>query len=228
MISRIFRTRSLLPLAVLALTSGVCAYADIVVDGNFEGADLGAGTGTDYFTSGESIDGGSWTVTQGTVGVDTNNFYIFDGSKSIFLNGDITGPDSLTQTLTTVVGQTYTIGFWADADVANTFSVTFGGAPVAGAPTSIAVNGFPSPNYLGNSSLFEFYSGTATATSTSTDLVFTASGFTANSSGVTVEIDNVSAIPTTSSVPEPGTLGLLSAGMLGVLSMARRKIQSRS
>jgi hypothetical protein len=44
-----------------------------------------------------SIDGGSWIVTQGTVGVDTENFYVYDGNnyKSVFLDGDAAGPGLL-------------------------------------------------------------------------------------------------------------------------------------
>jgi hypothetical protein len=148
----------------------------MVQDGGFEAADPGgAAGGTNYFTSGSSIDGGLWNVTQGTVGVDTQNFFVFDGNKSIFLSpggtsGGAGGPNSLTQTLATTPGQVYTISFWANADVDNTFSVTFGGVAVTGAPSTIAVNGFPSSTWLGNSGEFTFYSGTATAVSASTDL----------------------------------------------------------
>jgi hypothetical protein len=84
------------------------------------------------------------------------------------------GPDSLSQTLSTVIGQTYTISFWADADTSNTFSAMLDGAAVTGAPPDIAQNGFPSLTYLGNTGEFTFYSGTVTATSTSGALVLTA------------------------------------------------------
>jgi len=211
-------------LVAFALMSGLSAvaYADIVADGGFEGADPTRTTkGTDYFTSGNSIDGGSWTVTAGEVGVDTLDSFVFAGSKSVFLDGPNGGPSSLTQILTTVVGQMYEVGFWADANAANTFSVTFGGVAMTGAPTSVTQNGFPSLATLGNHSQFVFYSGTAVATSTSTDLVFSASVATA---GNTVEIDGVSA----STVPEPGTIGLLSLALAGILGVTRRTSQSRA
>jgi hypothetical protein len=218
--NRRVRRMPLLPAIFTLLTLSASAYANIVVDGGFEAADPAApADSTIYFTAGSSFDGGSWTVTQGTVGVDTQIFYVFDGNKSIFLDGDSAGPDSLTQTLTTVPGQTYNVSFWADADVTNTFSVTFGGAPVTGAPTSIAVNGFPSPNWLGNSGLFTLYSGTAVATSASTDLVFSATGFPVpNSNGVTVEIDDVSV---SSAAPEPsGIAFLLASGLVGAAAFS--------
>src|SRR5579863_3216818 len=104
------RPMSLLPAVFAVLSLSVSAYANIVADPGFELADPGApANGTTFFTAGSSFDGGIWNVTQGTVGVDTQIFYVFDGNKSIFLNGDRGGPDSLTQTLTTTPGQTYDV-----------------------------------------------------------------------------------------------------------------------
>ncbi len=125
---------------------------NIVVDGGFEAADpTGMPGATDYFMAGQSIDGGNWIVgPDSEVGVDTQNKYVFAGNKSVFLNGSGVGPDSLYQTLTTVVGQIYTISFYANADTPNSFSVTFGGTPVTGEPTSITQNGFPSSTWLGS------------------------------------------------------------------------------
>ena len=112
---------------------------NIVVDGDFEAADPNASPGaTRPFTLGQSIDGGHWIVTLGTVGVDTQNPFVYAGNKSVLLDGDCVGPDSLTQTLPTKVGQIYTVSFWANADTANSFSVTLGDIKVTGAPTSIA------------------------------------------------------------------------------------------
>ena len=206
-------------LAVLALVAHV--YGDILLDGDFEAAAPGAPTGTTSFTSGNSIDGGPWTVSQGTVDVDTQNLFVYAGNKSVFLDGNGSGPDSLRQTLTAVAGQTYSVSFWANADVPNTFSVTLGGAAVSGAPTSIAVNGFPSATYLGNSGLFTFYSGIVTATSTSEDLVLTATGSPTGGSGVTVEIDSVSV----SVIPEPSTFALTAMGAIGGIAYAWRRLR---
>jgi hypothetical protein len=188
---------------------------NIVQDGGFESADPGALPGdSNTFNGGQSIDGGIWTVTQGTVGVDTATSFIFDGNKSLLLDGDNSGPDSISQTLVTTPGQLYAISFWANADVPNSFLVTFGGTPVTGMPTSIAQNGFPGSDPLSNSSQFVLYSGLVMATSTSTDLTFTTTAFPTISSGVTVEIDNVSV----SAVPEPPTILLAAVGSAGCLS----------
>ncbi len=220
-----------LTLAAVALICGTSrsTYGGIVTDGGFESADPGGTAGnTDYFTTGQSIDGGSWLVTQGTVGVDTQNLYVYQGNKSVYLSGsgndNSMATDSLTQTLNTVIGDTYTIGFWANADTPNTFSVTFGGAAVNGAPASIAQNGFPSNNWLGNSSLFTYYSGTATATATRTDLVFSAAYQGNSDTGVTVEIDNVDVTGLTSATPEPATFPLTALGLgLAGMAVARRR-----
>jgi hypothetical protein len=194
-------------------------YGNIVLDGDFEAAAPTAlsDTTTD-FTLGNSIDGGHWTVGQGIVGVDMQNVFVYAGNKSIFLNGSGSGPDSLRQTLTTAAGLTYAVSFWANADVANTLSVTLGGAAMAGAPTSIAVHGFPNSGYLANSGLFTFYSGTSTATSPYAALVFTATGFSTGT-GVTVEIDNVSVTV----IPEPSMFALTAIGAIGGIACAWRR-----
>jgi hypothetical protein len=205
-------------MAGLALAFSPFVQAEnIVQNPGFELADPNALPGDlNLFTSGQSIDGGTWFVTEGTVGVDTETSFIFNGRKSVLLDGDNSGPDSLTQTLATTPGQIYTILFWANADVPNVFSVTFGGTPVTGTPTSIAQNGFPGVDPLSNSSLFVLYLGTATATSASTDLTFTTTASPTIDSGVTVEIDNIMVVA--GAIPEPSALTLASTGaVLGSL-----------
>src|SRR5215475_5587966 len=78
----------LLGLIAFGLSSSAGARAgNIVQDPGFESANPTALPGdSNLFTSGMSIDGGPWNVTQGTVGVDTSTSFIFDGSKSIVLD----------------------------------------------------------------------------------------------------------------------------------------------
>jgi hypothetical protein len=212
---------ALLSLAVFGsvMLTGVRA-GNIVADSGFESADPGALPGDfNVFTSGQSIDGGAWNVTQGMVGVDTSTFFVFDGQKSVLLDGDNSGPDSLTQTLATTAGQKYTISFWANSDVANSLSVSFGGAAVSGMPTSVPQNGFPGSDPLSNSSFFVLLTGTATAVSSSTDLTITGTAFPTLTSGVSIEIDDVSV----ASVPEPSTFLLLAIGAIGVFGYACRR-----
>jgi hypothetical protein len=137
--------------------------------------------------------------------------------KSILLDGDTSGPDSLTQALATTPGQTYAISFWANSDVANSVAVTFGGSPVSGIPTSVVQNGFPGSDPLSNGSLFVLITGTATAVSSTTDLTITGTAFPIINSGVTIEIDDVSV----ASVPEPSSFVLAAIGAIGIDGFAR-------
>ncbi len=100
---------ALLGLSILGLVlAGESRAGNIVQDSGFELADPGVvvppGGTSDYFNSGTSIDGGFWNVTQGSVSVDTDSFYDFAGQKSVGLDG-ASGPNSLTQTLSTIAGQ---------------------------------------------------------------------------------------------------------------------------
>ena len=207
-------------LAAVALLSGlsVSAYANIVLDGGFESS--GTLGGLVNYTVGNSIDGGNWIVSEGKVAVDSQDFYVDDGNNSVFLDGDSAGPDSLSQTLDTVPGDTYTVSFWADADITNSFSVTLGGTAVTGVPDSITANGFPSSVANGNSSLFELYSGTVVASAASEALVFTAA-VPPGGPGATVEIDDVSVVAT--AVPEPSTFAITALGLLGLIAIGWRR-----
>ena len=217
--------RFLAVLGILACECSVVYGGSAVVDGGFENADPTAPPDTtDYFTAGMSIDSGAWIVSQGTVGVDTQDSYVYDGNKSVFLDGSAAtvfspGPDSLTQTLTTVPGDIYTLDFFAAADTPNNFMVTFGGAVVTGAPTSIAPNGIPAG--------FAAYSGTAMATSISSDLVFTSTDLSLG----TVEIDDVSVTDSSlfAASPEPPTwLSVLIGTAIGLIGMARSRREALS
>lgn len=208
--------------AAIAIFFGlsVSAHASTTIaDGGFEAA----GGGNVYFAT-SSIDGGSWTVTNGAVYIDTLDPYVFAGSNSVNLTlANLYVSNSLEQTLTTTVGQTYTVSFWANSDSANTFSLTDNGSALFGSPTSIVDNGFPGA--IANSSLFVDYTGKFTATSTTTNLIFTATGDPAiGSADGSVMIDNVGIAAT----PEPGSMVLILTGMAGLGLLAASKRLGRS
>ncbi|MFZ1085752.1 MAG: PEP-CTERM sorting domain-containing protein [Terracidiphilus sp.] len=207
-----------LTLLAIAFSLSASAHASsILADGGFEAA----GGGNVYYAT-STIDGGSWTVTQGAVYIDNLDPWVYDGANSLNLTGaNLYAPNSIDQILTTVVGQQYAVNFWANADISNTFSLTQNGLSVSGAPTSIAQNGFPDQiDPLGNSALFVDYSGLFTATTTSTDLSFTAIGNPSiGSPNFSVIIDDASVTPT----PEPGSLLLMLTGILALALLAGRK-----
>jgi hypothetical protein len=196
------------------LVLSVSAHAStIVADGGFEAA----GGGNSY-SAGSSIDGGSWTVTLGQVYIDTTDPWVFDGNNSANLTYDnLYAENSLSQTISTIAGDQYTVYFWANADSSNTFSVTENGLAIAGTPSSIVDNGFPNAT---NSSLFVEYSGTFGATSSSTNLTFTSEANPALlSPDGSVMIDDVSVAQT----PEPSSVLLMLSGMIALGLLVARK-----
>jgi hypothetical protein len=204
-------------LTAMAVLSASANASSVLADGGFEAA----GGGNVYY-AGSSIDGGSWTVTQGAVYIDNLDSWVYDGANSLNLTGaNLYAANSVDQILTTIVGQQYYVSFWADADISNSFSLTENGLAISGAPTSIVENGFTDQvDALGNSALFVEYSGTFVATSTSTDLSFTATGNPSiGSDNISVIIDDVSVTPT----PEPNSLLLLLTGILGLGLLMRSK-----
>ena len=210
--------------ALVALFSlGASAHASsVIADGGFEAA----GGGNAYYATG-SIDGGSWNVTDGAVYIDNADPYVFDGNNSANLTAfNLDALNTLSETLSTVAGQQYTINFWADSDTANTFSVTANGTDLFGAPLTIAQNGFPSANTNGNSGDFVDYKGTFIAYSSSTLLAFNADASPAigSSSSGSVVIDDVSAQIT----PEPASIFLMLTGIAAIGLAAAFKRSSLS
>jgi hypothetical protein len=208
--------------AVLLSMSASASTTNLVSDPGFESA----GGGNTYY-SGQSIDGGSWFVGGGasTVYIDFQDPYVYDGNNSANLTAfSPYTTSSLYQNLTTVVGQTYWVNFWANSDSPNIFSLTENANAVSGIPGSIVDNGFPDqvdPN--GNSALFVDYAGAFVATSTTTDLSLTTianptlAEYQAGDGSVV--IDDVSVTAT----PEPSSIVLMLTGLLGLGLLVGRK-----
>ncbi len=201
--------RSLLPAAAFALAGlASSASAQIVKDGGFESADPGQTTTTDFFRTGSGFDT-NWTVA-GEVGIDNQDVYVFDGSKSLYLNSGI-GTDSITQNLATDPTQFYTISFFANDDVpGDVLNVSFGGQALA--PITVTANGYNGPP-PGNDGLFTQYtfSGLTTASAFSA-LSFSSVGSLNSGS---LEIDDI----TVNSSPVPETSTSVSLGLLLMLGM---------
>ena len=106
--------------------------------------------------------------------------------------------DTITQTLTTVSGQTYAISYFVAGTHPNFLEVTFGGATLFNGTSPAAGVGSPSD--------YAEYTFNSTATSTSTVLAFSGQ----RTAGGEILLDDVSV--TASSVAEPSNLLLLGTG----------------
>ena len=191
-------------LAAMLAGAVVQANADnIVVDPGFESGIPGSYTGAM---------GDGWVVTAGTGAICNMSGAgcgsvgdAHTGTQMAFLDWS-NSFNTITQTLTTAVGQTYAISYWVADGEPNLLEVTFGGSTLFNgtAPT----NGATASDYVE-------YTFNSTATSTSTVLTF--SGQRSTGRGGTL-LDDVSV----TAVPEPATWLLTSVALLGLCVLRRR------
>lgn len=156
--------------------------------------------------------GDGWIVTAGTGAICNNSGagcgnagVAHTGTQMAFLDWSDTF-DTITQTLTTAIGQTYTISYFVAGGGANLLEVTFGDSTLfdGTAPTG----GLTSP------SDYVEYTFNSTATSTSTVLAFSGQRTVGNE----ILLDDVSVDP----APEPATWPLTFAALLGLVVLRRR------
>ena len=155
-----------------------------------------------------------WTLTQAPSGTD-----FFVGSGPTFgafslpnsANFGATGAfdDTLSQVLSTIMGQTYTISFELAHDATNTandFSATFGADQI------LSLTNSPEFGYT-------LFTATAVASSNSTTL-----SFAGRENPAWFELDDVD-VEGATAVPEPGSLAIFGAALfgLGMFSWRKRK-----
>jgi hypothetical protein len=153
--------RKILCIAALSCTALWSAHANLVADPGFEAS-------TDN-TSGGNPFSASWTDVDasGFSGVGGDSAFAHSGNNYAFLGHPSPGTGSLSQALTTVIGQSYTLSFWLANDITtglpsgNSFSVFFGGVATSFSLTNQGAFGYAQFTISGlvatsTSSLLEF------------------------------------------------------------------------
>jgi hypothetical protein len=112
-------------LAAMVAGAGHASASNIVLDPGFESGTAGSYVGAM---------GDGWVVTAGTGAICNNSGAgcgnagdAQTGTQMAFLDWSTT-PNTITKTLSTVVGQTYAISYWVADERPNLLEVTFGGS----------------------------------------------------------------------------------------------------
>jgi len=199
-------------LAVVLLAGATHASAaNLVVNGSFEAQTVHSVAGFDTL-SGNGLTG--WTIGLRNVDLVSSSFWTpSDGNNSLDLNGE--GKSSISQVLSTVIGQVYTLSF----DLAGN---PFGLSPSKGLSVNLGPVGlydFDTTGHNAGNMGWTHYTAIFAAVSTSTTLSFASR--TSGNAGPA--LDNISV----SAVPEPETYAMLLAGLGLMGTMARRRRQSK-
>jgi len=209
--------KKIIALAALAAISATASASttNLFTDGSFESIVQAPGTWGAY----TAVPG--WTVTKAngsatSTGLEVRDSLVGtaqDGANFVELDGYEN--DMIKQSFSTVVGQEYEIAFWF-ADRANVAASSLGFLASVVSGSASSATGFGAVGDNGAA----WHLITMDFTANSTTSIFSIKG-TGTSDSFGTSFDNFSAF----AVPEPGTFGLLAAGlaMLGLSSRRRQR-----
>jgi hypothetical protein len=193
--------------AALAVSSAAVAHADSI-SGFF------SATGTDSFTSSSISFAPGTSVVAGAIG-GTFATYLTDGNPITFLSGALPytqganippGGIPIQLFSTTEAGETFAFDI-------NGYTANFGAIPgCSSGSTCLSVTGTG------------FFTGTGTVNYTQSPATFTfTSQYPPNQTIGTLTSFSASASAVPSAVPEPASLALFGTGLVGIVSIARRR-----
>jgi hypothetical protein len=209
---------AVLATGVIGLVAPSGAQANLLQNGSFEaGSWTNTGSGwMDVALSSTAIT--NWSLVSNNVAWsspgNTDGIVAFDGSHSLDLTGmgNINPNGGVTQTISTMIGQSYTLNFFLDAVVAY------------GVPASVLVQaGSASQTFNKMTNGWEGYSLDFVAVDLNTAI--TLSGVRSPNTYY-IGLDNVSVVtatPSSVAVPEPDSLALLGLGMVGLIGVRRQR-----
>lgn len=224
----------------LLLLVGVTANANLILNNSFESPSpldpctvaLQCTGSFRNFNAGDSFDG--WSVVgAGQMSLGSTDFMQFgfsfpaqDGQQWADLSGfGGNDPVGIQQSIATIVGDSYDLSFWV-GNVVDTSVGLFG----TSSTIEVLLNGtslglFSNTADGGNTTAWQQFSVSFQADSTSSTIAFfNRDSVTDNMNG----LDNVVLTARPVKVPEPGTLGLLIAGLLCGFGVVKRKHPARS
>ena len=184
--------------ATLLLLCAPMAFGqNLVSNGSFESGSFSGWTTGGNFEDTEVVSGAFYDYS----GAQQGNFYA--------VLGPVGSDGTLSQTLATSPGTTYTFSFWLASvgDSPSDFSASWDGNQVLS---------LTNPNTGANWSLFSF-----TETGTGSDTI----SFSFRDDPAYIGLDNISVVAQTGTTPEPSSLLLMGSGVIGLAGVIRRKFR---